>query len=241
MIGKFQLAEKKRRHVLKRSNQSAQDAYWENIEAKETGMPGIAEGSKMNRYYESNLPEGYKETLAIDANDRIHGAKMQAAGMITAAVLICIFFFAYALPRMSEISAGFTLIKGFGFILSYFLYVTLHELTHGAVYKLMTKQKLTFGFKPPVAYCGVPDVYTYRITSLFSLLAPFAVYTVLFSVLFFFVDDAFSKAMILALTALHVSGCVGDLYGVGLFLFRFKDPATLRKDMGPEQIYYTKA
>lgn len=194
----------------------------------------------MNRYYEETLPEGYTEALVIDANDKKLSLRLQVAVIITVVVLINVFFFIYALPRLGEIAAGFNVIKCMGFVIAYPLYIVLHELTHGLVYKLMTKKKLTFGFKLPSVYCGVPDVYTYRITSLLSLFAPFTVYSVIFILLLFIINDPFSKVLILLLFALHISGCVGDIYGIGLYLFRFKSPTTLRRDFGPKQVYYTK-
>ncbi len=194
----------------------------------------------MHRYYEEKLPEGYKEALALDANDRESSVKIRKIAVISAVVLFNACFFLYALPRIHEIAAGFSIIKCVGFILAYFVYIILHELTHGIVYKLLTGQKLTFGFKPPAAYCGVPNIYIYRTTSLCSLFAPFTVYSIVFAVLFLLIGDPFSKVLILVLFAMHITGCAGDLYGVGLFLSRFKDPATLRKDTGPVQIYYTK-
>lgn len=194
----------------------------------------------MVRYYEEILPEGYSEAFAVDANDKKQGMRLQIAVIITFAALFNVLFFIYALPRLGGIAAGFSIFKCIVFVLSYPLYIVLHELTHGLVYKLLTGKKLTFGFKPPSAYCGVPDVYTYRITSLLSLSAPFTVFSILFLLLFFIIGDPFSRAMILLLFALHISGCVGDLYGIGLFLFKFRSPATLRRDLGPRQVYYVK-
>ena len=194
----------------------------------------------MNRTYEEKLPEGYSETLVVDANDKKLALRLQIAAGITAAALVNAFFFLYALPRLAEIAAGFSIMKCICFVLGYPFYVVLHELTHGLVYKLLTKKKLTFGFKPPSAYCGVPDVYTYRFTSLLSLFAPRTVFSVLFVLLFFLIGEPFSRAMILLLFSLHLSGCVGDLYGIGLFLFRFKSPTALRRDYGPRQVYCTK-
>ena len=46
--------------------------------------------------------------------------------------------------------------------------------------------------------------------------------------------------LILVLLAFHLSGCIGDLYNLGLLLFKFRDPSVLREDTGPKQIYYTK-
>ena len=194
----------------------------------------------MDRYFEEELPEAYSEKFVIDANDKKQGMRFQVAAIIIAAVLINVFYFMYARPRLGEIAAGFTLTKCICFVAVRYLYVVLHELTHGLVYMLRTKKKLTFGFRPPSAYCGVPDVYTYRSTSMLSLFAPLTVYSILFILLFFIINEPFSKAMILLLLALHLSGCVGDLYSIGLFLFRFTDPSTLRRDFGPKQVYYTK-
>ena len=193
-----------------------------------------------NRYYEETLPEGYREALAVDAGDGKLGARLAAVTMLTDSVLFALLWFAYARPRMNELSAGFSVLKWLGLIAAYFLYISLHELAHGAVYKLLTKRKLTFGFKPPVAYCGVPGIYAYRITAMLSLAAPLIVFSLLFAAAFFLVKDPFAKVLILILAVLHLSGCVGDLYGIGLFLFRFQDPAVLRLDTGPKQIYYTK-
>ena len=194
----------------------------------------------MSRYYEKELPDGYMEALTVDANDKKSGLKMQLAAIVVAVLVCNAFFFAYVWPNRIAIRDGFAIVKCVVFAISYPLYVSLHELTHGAVYKLLTRQKLTFGFKPPAAYCGVPDIYVYRIASLLSLFAPLTIYGVLLTVSFFVVGDPFSKMLILAMLALHVIGCAGDLYGIGLFLFRFRKPDTLRKDTGPLQIYYIK-
>ena len=196
----------------------------------------------MKRYYEEELPDGYTEAFTVDANDKKSSLKIRIASLITSVVLINVFFFSYVLPRINEFNDGFGFIvlKITGFVISYIIYIMLHELTHGLIYKIFTKKKLTFDFKPPAASCGVPDIYTYRITSLFSLFAPFTVFSILFAVLFFVINDPLSKALIFLLFTFHISGCSGDLYGIGLFLFKFKDPAVLRKDTGPKQIYYTK-
>ena len=192
------------------------------------------------KYYEETLPEGYREALVIDAADSKLGTRLTVITLLLNAALFALIWFAYAKKRMDEIAAGFSILKCVGLLAAYLLYVVLHELTHGAVSKLLTGQKLTFGLKPPVAYCGVPDIYAYRVTAILSLLAPFTVFTIGFAAAFFLVSDPFAKVMILALSVLHLSGCAGDLYGFGLFLFRFRNPAVLRQDTGPKQIYYTK-
>ena len=42
------------------------------------------------------------------------------------------------------------------------------------------------------------------------------------------------------LLAVHIGGCVGDLYDAGLYRFRFRRPDTLMQDTGPKQTFYVK-
>ena len=195
---------------------------------------------RKNRFYEETLPEGYREELLVDAGDCELGSKLKTITVVTDAVLFSIVFFVYIKPRMEEIAAGFSVLKCVCFIAAYFLYVVMHELTHGIVYKILTKQKLTFGFKPPVAYCGVPGIYAYRITAMLSLLAPLTVFSIIFAAAFFIFNDPFTRVLVLGLFVLHLSGCIGDLYNIGFYLSRFKKATVLRQDTGPKQIYYTK-
>lgn len=195
---------------------------------------------KTNRFYEETLPEGYREVLTLDAGEGKFGSRLAAAAMIVNAALFILIYFLYARPRMDAVAAAFSVWKCLGFIAAYPLYVVLHELVHGAAYKLLTGRKLTFGFRPPAAFCGVPDIYAYRVTAMCSLLSPLTVFSVLFAALFLLVPDPFAKALFLVLFSFHLSGCVGDLHGVGLYLFRFRDASTLRMDTGPKQIFYTK-
>ncbi len=196
--------------------------------------------SGKNRFYEETLPGGYREALVVDAGNRKLISRIRNITVLTNAVLFPVLWFVYVRPRTDEIAAGFSVIKCAGFIAAYFLYIVLHELTHGIVYKLMTKQKLTFGFKPPVAYCGVPGIYAYRITAMLSLLAPLTVFSILFAAAFLMIADPFVKTLVLALFVLHLAGCAGDLYNIGLFLFRFRDASVLRQDTGPRMVYYSK-
>ena len=195
---------------------------------------------RKNRFYEETLPEGYREALVIDAGSGKLMSRLSTVTVLMNFVLFGLIFFVYAGPRMDEIAAGFSILKCIGLIAAYFLYIILHELTHGIVYKLLTKKKLTFGLKPPVAYCGVPGIYAYRITSLLSLLAPLTVFSLIYAAAFMIIHDSFARLLILALFVLHLSGCTGDLYNIGLFLFRFRSASVLRQDTGPSMIYYTK-
>ena len=119
-------------------------------------------------------------------------------------------------------------------------YVVLHELLHGLVFKLMTKQKLTFGLTLAAAYCGVPNIYVYRKTALLSLLAPFTVFLPVFLVPMFFLQNYLDILLFAFMLGMHVGGCSGDLYDTFLFLFKYRDPSTLMHDTGPKQVIYVK-
>jgi hypothetical protein len=126
------------------------------------------------------------------------------------------------------------------FLVIMFAYIVLHELVHGAAYKKMTGEKLTFGMSWSCAFCGVPHIYVYRNASLFAVLAPFTVFTLIFiplTVVLYFVNPIFYIFSALLL-GFHLGGCSGDLYVTYLLLFKYKDKRTLIRDLGPDQYFY---
>lgn len=195
------------------------------------------------------LPEGYKESYHLDARNKKTGLIFNGiAFLVLAAVLAVVLpatdwsflqtvFDLEFLPFMGVYFASILIL-----ISSLLAYLVLHELTHGIVYKTMTKKKLTFGMSWSCAFCGVPDAYVTRRTAIYALLAPFVVFTLIFlplTVLFAFV---FPPLYVLfgILLGMHLGGCCGDLFVFGLLVFRFKDKSVLIRDTGPEQWIYEK-
>ncbi len=197
----------------------------------------------MNKNFEQELPEGYKEVYNINAKDT------KTAVIFTVLSVVPLVIFLPIALILIDYNGGFSKHELIYYSLSMFVtaiiliaYVVLHELTHGIVYKLFTKQKLTFGLTLTCAYCGVPNVYVYRKTAICALIMPFAVFSVIFTVAtvaLFFVDSLLFLCSVFIL-ALHLGGCVGDLYDLILYLFKFKDKTTLMRDTGPEQTFYQK-
>ncbi|MBR1606572.1 MAG: DUF3267 domain-containing protein [Clostridia bacterium] len=189
------------------------------------------------KHFETDLPAGYREAFTIDAASKKTGVTLNlAAAVIMAAVLIP----AILIIRPGNILEGFSFSRYLITIGTLLVYLVLHELVHGAAYKLLTRQKLTFGFTATVAYCGVPDIYVYRRASMIALLAPFCVFTVVFGLAVALLQDPWDKTFAAAVLAIHLGGCVGDLYDTSLYLFRFRDPRTLMRDTGPRQTFYVK-
>ncbi|MBQ8772173.1 MAG: DUF3267 domain-containing protein [Clostridia bacterium] len=193
------------------------------------------------KHYELELPQGYKEAQVIDAKDTKFGVIMNLvalAVMVLAVTIGCLIL----KPTWEQLEQDVTS-KGFIwhmliFLLAMVVYIVLHELVHGAAYKLLTKQKLTFGLTLTVAYCGVPNIYVYRKAALISLLAPFVVFLPVFTALIFVVSLTFDKLLACYMLGMHIGGCSGDLYDTILYLFKYKSPKTLMRDTGPKQTFY---
>ena len=186
------------------------------------------------------LPENYREVFHVDAKNKKTGLILNGIGLVLTALLVIppVLLADYSALHLEKL-----LLYDIVFLAALVAYLVLHELAHGAAYKLLTKEKLTFGFSWSCAYCGVPQCYTSRKTALFSLFAPLTVFTLVFLPLAigtYFVNTE-SFLLFSFLFAVHIGGCTGDLYMIFLLCFRYKDPALLMRDTGPEQWLYLPA
>ena len=196
----------------------------------------------MENYYKT-LPEGYREVKVVDAKEKKTSVLFVVFSFVLTAIpLVPVILTAGGGPRtlVEQNGRAQSMIAVVVFLASLVLYLVLHELVHGAVYKALTHQKLTFGFTLTVAFCGVPDVYTSRKTALLSLLAPFVTFSILLIplTLWFYSFNRLYYLLSGILFSVHFGGCVGDLYMTYLLLFKYKDPRTLMNDTGPKQTIY---
>lgn len=193
--------------------------------------------------FERELPKGYREVFHINAKDKGTALWLSVgAFLITAVVFVLLLIPVFRSGvDISDVSpAEFFIFYGV-FVLSMIGYVVLHELTHGAAYKLLTKEKLTFGITPAAAFCGVPGIYTYRKCALVAILAPLVTWTLIlapvvlilgFTSTLYYIGFSF-------IFALHIGGCIGDGYLACLLLFKYKQNRILMRDTGPEQFIYS--
>ena len=137
----------------------------------------------MKKTFEETLPEGYTAAKVVDAASKKLGIALNLAALLVI-ILISLPAALILKPWKEPYELNAFLLLAFCVIL--IVYLILHELTHGLVYKIMTGRKLRFGLSATVAYCGVPDVYVYRKTALLSLAAPLVVFTIVFSIPLFF-------------------------------------------------------
>lgn len=189
--------------------------------------------------HETSLPEGYVEALKINAKDIKFGIifNLIAGGVMVIVILLSAVLLLIGGKTEFEIIGVTPFVI---FFACYFAYIILHELLHGIVYKLTTGEKLRFGLSWSCAFCGVPDVYVYRSVSIIACAAPFVVLSLLLIPLYallYFVDPLFFLLCAVLLGS-HLGGCCGDLYVIGLLLFRYKDKRALIRDTGPVQTFF---
>lgn len=192
--------------------------------------------------YELSVPEGYSEIYHIDASNKKTGVFMTLGAfviMVAAAALVIA-----GIKRPWSFADIMDSDAYFGYLAVWLVltvaYVVLHELTHGAVYKALTHRKLRFGITWSAAFCGVPDIYTYRHVAIKSLVAPLTLFTVIMVPLALWLRNVSTPWYIIVgmLFAVHISGCIGDMFVTFMFLTKYKDPRTLMRDTGPEQWMY---
>ena len=202
----------------------------------------MKKGKNEMKNFERELPEGYVAVKTVDAkSDKKAIIWLTFLGLIVMipALLIPLAIFWLGGKELSGSTEGLFLAY-FLVLLGMIVYMILHELVHGAVYKRLTGEKLTFGLSLTGAYCGVPHIYTYRKAALKAVIAPFAVFSVIFiaamAVAYFVSPNAY--IVLTLLFAMHISGCSGDLYVAYLLTAKYKDDSVLMNDTGPKMTIY---
>lgn len=120
-----------------------------------------------------------------------------------------------------------------------FLYLNLHEILHGIVYKVMTGQKPAFGFGKGFAYCAMPDIYISGTVAILSTAAPLAVFCFFLSGLwvFFLCIKSWLILPTGLLLTFHLFGCRADI-NLLKALGKYKHTDLLMCDRGTEQWLY---
>lgn len=197
------------------------------------------------KYYFKDIPEEYVKDYEIDAKDIkftiIFGLILNLVLAIgTIAICLSIKKIGFGDFFGASKTANIKISGIFIFIASMFAYIIMHELTHGLFYKIFTHEKLTYGFTLTVAYCGCPKLYIKKWPMFITSLAPFVVYSILFIVPLFFINDVAIYAAVSFLLGIHIGGCIGDLYCATIMLFKYHKKDVIINDTGPKQTFYIK-
>ena len=115
------------------------------------------------------------------------------------------------------------------------LYITLHELTHGAVMKACGAS-VRYGFRAAYAYAG-SDAYFTRRAYIVIALAPVVLWGVLLGVLCAVLPAEWFWTVHL-IQIVNLSGAAGDLYCAWRTLRSPRD--TLVRDTGTAMTFYTR-
>lgn len=194
--------------------------------------------------FEKSIPDGYTLDLHIDATDKKFGLVMNAVSLGVIAIVMAVTVLLMQIGGGINISfdTGEILFGYLLFIGGMIAYIILHELTHGIAYKLLTKERLTFGIKWSCAFCGVPSIYVSRRAALIAVAAPLVVFTLLLTPLTVFLYRINHLYCLICafILGMHLGGCSGDGYVIYLFLTKYRDRYTLMRDTGPEQFFYIK-
>lgn len=196
-----------------------------------------------HKNFERELPKGYREVFHINAKDKGTALWLSLGSLaITTVVFVLLLIpvFKSGIDISNVKPSEFFIFYGV-FVISMIGYVVLHELTHGVVYKAMTGEKLTFGITPAAAFCGVPNIFTYRKCALASIFAPMVVWTLVLVpvVLILGLTNTLYYIGFSFIFAMHLGGCIGDGFIGCLLLFKYKQNKILIRDTGPEQFIYS--
>ena len=195
--------------------------------------------NEKTKYYYNDLPEGYKKDYVIDSKDSkftIIFATIINLVLLASTVAICLAFKGFKIELKENRS--YVLLCTAIFLFTMVIYMVLHELTHGLFYKIFTHEKLKFGMTLTVAYCGIPTIYTKKWPMVVTTLAPFVVFTVVFSIPLIFITNTMVYLYASLMLGFHVGGCVGDLYGAIIAVFKYRGKKLLVNDTGPKQTFY---
>lgn len=191
----------------------------------------------MNKRYVRELPDGYEEVYTIDAKSKKIGIILNVSSFFVMAIPFIIGYFILDKTKIHEEVNRFLMLL---MAISLIVMIVIHELIHGLFYKILTKQKLTFGMSWSCAFCGVPDIYCYRKTMIIVSMAPCIVLSLLMLIPLILVSNFYIALGVLFVFSGHFGGCIGDLYTTYLLTFKYKDNDILLNDTGPKQTFYMR-
>ena len=192
------------------------------------------------KHYFSELPENYISDYVIDASSKKTGNIVMILFPIFFALTFVICEAINGFSFTIEFKLVRTLVASVVFIPTYFFMIIVHELIHGLFNKILTREKLVFGFSKKSAYCGTPSIYIKKGAKIVIAMAPFFVLLIALIIPLIFVKDPFYYLLVTILLGLHVGGCSGDLVEFFILLFKYKGKEVLVLDTGPSQIIYIK-
>lgn len=170
-----------------------------------------------------SVPDHYRLTRQIDlSKDTRLMLILNLAGLPLLAVACLLFGWlaAVAQPDLARWQhIDFTLNELVWIPVGFVLTLVLHEMVHGIMFWILTRDRPKFGLRLTYAYAAAPEWYIPRNPYLLVGLAPLVVLTVLGVLSLPLLPESLLPAWFFAMLA-NTSGAIGDLYIVGWLLTR---------------------
>ena len=178
--------------------------------------------------FERELPKNYRVVKVIDEKN-VNFISLIIVLIISVLVLAIGFLpLIFQEDKLSNIK-GFPLLCG---ILGAVVYAFLHEIIHGIAYKIRTGEKFSFILNTTGVFCGAPKIFTYKRDSIFALLLPFIVFSLLllpvFIVTYFYYVSVYVSLLVVLI--LHIISSLFDIHVCFLLSVRYKNNITLLND-----------
>ena len=161
----------------------------------------------------SKLPDGFVEIYSIDLKKNKKAALLvNALAIIIGVALAIIGHFIVPITTLFSMDSGITMymLRYLVLVISFILYIILHELVHGIAMKICGTKKVKYGFTGLYAFAGSNDYYD-KISYIFIALAPIVVWGIILAVINIFVPaEWFWVVYFIQLS--NLSGAAGDLY-----------------------------
>ncbi len=179
------------------------------------------------------LPEGYSEILSVDLQKNKRLAVFVNALAIVIAVLMIVPAVIFVYP---DIGLSELFIQALVTFAGVFVYIILHELTHGVFMRLFGCRKPKFGFTGLYAYARA-DCYFAKLPYIVIALAPVVIWGLILLVLNIALPLSWFYPVYI-IQVMNISGAAGDIYVTARFIFMPND--ILVFDTGAAMTVYSK-
>lgn len=188
----------------------------------------------------SEVPDGYREIYSVNLQrDKKPAFLINAAAIAVGVAMALIAHLAICpITSLFDMSAGLGeyFLRFLVLAVGSFVYIILHEATHGAAMKLCGTRKIKYGFTGLYAFAGSDDLYD-RTGYIFIALAPVVLFGIIFGIISVFLDGGwFWVVFFLQIT--NISGAAGDAFVTVRFLMMPRD--IVIKDSGVGMTVYSK-
>lgn len=180
------------------------------------------------------LPSGYEQILQIDLQKDKKLAII--VNVIAFVIMIAMVFSGHIYVSFLEFIDLADLLQWGVILVGFIIYMVLHELVHGVVMWVYSKQKPFYGFTGMYAYAG-SNAYFNKKHYLVIALAPIVVWGIVLLILNLIFKEKWFW-IIYFLQMMNISGAAGDLYVTCRFSKLPKD--ILVKDIGVNMTVYAK-